>query len=87
MGETSHSIQERGREHWSASTGSNKAKEGSHMAKHVELEHQGEQPKLILRAVQYYKTALARQTGEAVRIRRCGGEGAVSNSRSEFNRC
>ena len=87
VGETSRSIQERGREHWSASTGSNKAKEGSHMAKHVELEHQGEQPKFILRAVQYYKTALARQTGEAVRIRRRGGEGAVLNSRSEFNRC
>ena len=72
VGETSRSIQERGREHWSAATGSNKAREGSHMAKHVEMEHQGEQPNFILRAVQYYKTALARQTGEAVRIRRRG---------------
>ena len=33
-----------------------------------------------MRVVNFYKTALARQTGE-------GGEGAVLSSRNEFNRC
>ena len=70
VGETSRSIQERGREHWAAATGSAKAKEGSHIAKHVDMCHKGEQPSFVLRPVHFYKTALARQTGEAVRIRR-----------------
>ena len=73
VGETSRSIQERGREHWAAATGSAKAKEGSHIAKHVDMCHKGEQPSFVLRPVHFYKTALARQTGEAVRIRRRGG--------------
>ena len=41
----------------------------------------------MLRVVKYHKSALSRQTAEAVRIRRRGGEGAVLNSRAEFNRC
>ena len=49
--------------------------------------HKGEDPLFILRAVSFHKTALSRQTGEAVRIRRRGGEGAVLNSKAEFNRC
>ena len=74
VGETSRSVQERGVEHWAAATGSQKAREGSHIAKHMEQEHRGEEPNFILRAVKFYKTALARQTGEAVRIRRRGGK-------------
>ena len=54
---------------------------------HQELCHPGEEPEFILRAVGFYKTALSRQTAEAVRIGKRGGEGAVLNSRSEFNRC
>ena len=46
VGETSRSIQERGAEHWAAALGSRKAKEGSHMAKHVELAHKGRSPRL-----------------------------------------
>ena len=38
-----------------------------------------------MRVVQFYSSALRRQVGEAVRIRRRGG--SVLNSRSEFNRC
>ena len=87
VGETSRTIQERGREHWAAARGSSKAKEGSHIAKHQEQMHKGEDPLFILRAVSFHKTALSRQTGEAVRIRRRGGEGAVLNSKAEFNRC
>ena len=34
----------------------------------------------------FYKSALSRQTAEAVRIRRRGGEGAVLNSKAEINR-
>ena len=57
------------------------------MAKHVELAHKGEEPTFMLRVVKYHKSALSRQTAEAVRIRRRGGERAVLNSRAEFNRC
>ena len=34
-----------------------------------------------------YRSALSRQVGEAVKIRRRGGEGSVLNSKGEFNRC
>ena len=42
------------------------------MAKHVELVHGGEAPEFTLRVVKYHKSALSRQTAEAVRIRRKG---------------
>ena len=57
------------------------------MAKHVEQVHKGEEPQFMMRVVQFHQSALSRQTAEAVRIRRRGGEGAVLNSRSEFNKC
>ena len=41
----------------------------------------------IMRVVKHYKSALSRQVGEAVRIRRRGGAGMILNSKSEFNRC
>ena len=41
----------------------------------------------VMRMVSRAKTALERQTKEAVRIRRRGGEGAILNSKAEFNRC
>ena len=56
------------------------------MSKHQEMEHEGREPKFILRVVKYHKSALSRQTGEAVRIRRKGREGAVLNSKGESNR-
>ena len=86
VGETSRTIQERLSEHWAAFRGGPKAKEGSHIFKHQQLHHGGNPPNFILKAVEFHKTALARQTGEAVRIQRRGGEGAVLNSRGEFNR-
>ena len=57
------------------------------MAKHVEQIHKGEEPQFMMRVIQFHRSALSRQTAEAVRIRRRGGEGAVLTSRSEFNRC
>ena len=51
------------------------------------MEHKGEDaPNFSLRVVKHYRTALARQVAEAVRIRRRGGEGAILNSRGEFSR-
>ena len=50
-------------------------------------EHGGREPDFDLRAIKYHRTALDRQLGEAVRIRRRGGEGAVLNSKSEYSRC
>ena len=57
------------------------------MWKHRVLHHQGEETPFTLKAVGFFKTALSRQTAEAVRIRRRGGEGAILNSKAEYNRC
>ena len=73
VGETARSIQERSLEHWAAAMGSKKAREGSHMAKHVEQIHKGEEPQFMMRVIQFHRSALSRQTAEAVRIRRRGG--------------
>ena len=84
VGESSRSIQERSIEHWSKyRAGSNK----SHILKHQDMEHEGAAPQFIMRAVSFHRTALSRQIAEAVRIRRRGGEGAILNSKSEYNRC
>ena len=42
---------------------------------------------MMFKVVRFYRTALSRQVGEAIQIRARGGEGAVLNSRGEFNRC
>ena len=44
------------------------------------------EPNFIARAVSYHRTALKRQAGESVRIRRRGGEGCLLESKGEFNR-
>ena len=87
VGETARTIKERAGEHWAAYRGGAKAQEGSHLFKHQQLHHAGESPLFMMRAVGFYKSALSRQTAEAVRIMRRGGDGTVLNSRSEFNRC
>ena len=74
-------------EHWNASKESQKQKEGSHIFKHQQLHHKEAEPDFVLRMVTTHKTALSRQTSEAVRIMRRGGAGAVLNSKAEFNRC
>ena len=88
VGETARTVQERAREHWAAAKGKSKKEvDGSHMWKHMEQYHGGGEPTFIMRVVQFHRSALSRQTGEAVRIMRRGGAGSVLNSRSEFNRC
>jgi len=58
------------------------------MLKHQILVHDGEDPPdFVMRVIKSSKTALERQVGEAVRIRRRGGEGAILNSKSEYLRC
>ena len=85
VGETSRSVKERTQEHWGAYRSRNK---DSHMLKHQELQHGGAAPpKFVMRIVSGARSALERQTKEAVRIRRRGGEGAILNSKAEFNRC
>ena len=84
VGESSRSIFERSREHWrDFKCGSDK----SHILRHQGATHPGEEPRFIMRTVKYYRTALSRQIGEAVRIARRGGAGAILNSKSEFDRC
>ena len=84
IGETSHSLQERGAQHWG---GWKRKVPQNHMVYHQNMEHGGEPPKFILRPVSFFKSALTRQIAEAVRIRRRGGEGSILNSKSEYNRC
>ena len=75
---------ERTREHWADFRG---GEADSHIFKHQSLLPQGsKEPQFIMRAVSFHKSALDRQVSEGVRIRRRGGEGAVLNSKSEFNR-
>ena len=85
VGESSRTLYERSREHqkdWES------RKEKSHIAKHQGAAHkEGEEPDFIIKPVRFYKTALSRQIGEAVRIRRRGGAGAILNSKSEYSRC
>ena len=40
-----------------------------------------------MKTVRLFKTTLSRQIGEAVRIMKRGGAGAILNSKSEFDRC
>ena len=75
-GVTSRTIFERANEHWGAARGSKAAGDKSHIAKHQELIHDGPEPNFMMRVVKFHNTALSRQTGEAVRIRRRVGEGA-----------
>ena len=71
------------REHWGANE---KKKEDSHMVRHHLNEHGGgEEPKFMARIVQYHKSAPSRQLGEAVRIRRRGGQGSILNRKSEYD--
>ena len=84
VGESSRTLYERGKEHhkdWESK------KERSHILKHQGATHPGEEPDFVLRPVRYYRTALSRQVGEAVRIRRRGGAGSILNSKAEFDRC
>ena len=70
VGETSRSIFERSKEHWE---GARKGAENNHMVKHLKMVHEEEQePKFVMKVIKHYKTALARQIAEAVRIRRRG---------------
>ena len=84
VGETSRSIAERSREHWALYK---KRGEDSHMVKHQDIVHGGEQAEFMMRVVGSYRSALGRQVSEAIRIRRRGGLGNILNSKSEYNRC
>ena len=82
VGETARSVQERAREHWDAFKSKDK---DSHIYKHWVLHHNSEgEPQFTMKVVQYHRSALSRQVGEATRIRR---RGLTLNSKSEFNRC
>ena len=85
VGETARSLQERSREHIAdlEARSSN-----SHMWKHQEESHGGsKEARFVFKIVETPKSALSRQIGEAIRIRRRGGEGGILNARGEYNRC
>ena len=83
VGETSRSIAERSKEHWSSYKGGH---EDSHINKHQLMEHNAAPPDFVMRVVGSYRSALSRQVMEAVQIRRRGGAGQILNSKAEYNR-
>ena len=85
VGETARSLQERSKEHI-ADLESRSSK--SHMWKHQQQSHGGSSDaKFVFKIVEAPKSALSRQIGEAIRIRRRGGEGGILNAKGEYNRC
>ena len=83
MGESSRSVQERGKKHNDAAR---RGEEKSHMVRHSRMEHGERASRFVLKVVSYHPTAIERQVKEAVRIRRRGGAGNILNSKAEFNR-
>ena len=89
IGESHRSLSERIGEHWEQYRKGGAEAEHNHIHKHMRLHHEElpvEQAKFAIKPVRYFTSALKRQVAEAVRIRR-RGEGAVLNSKSEYNRC
>ena len=83
VGESARTSYERGREHLDDYK---KAKEDSHMEKHAQTEHLGEEkPEFAMKVVKYHFNAFSRQIHEAVRIRRRAG--VTLNSKGQYNRC
>ena len=70
VGETARSVQERALEHWA----SFKNKESdSRIYKHWVLHHNSVgEPKFIMKIVQFHRSALSSQVGEAIRLFRRG---------------
>ena len=84
VGETARSVMERLKEHWDDFRS---RKPDSHILKHWVLQHQSKgTPKYMMKVVQFHRSALSRQVGEAIRIQRRGGEMTL-NSKTEYNRC
>ena len=85
VGETARSLHERAKEHLSDFGAK---KKGSHIWRH-QLEHHGgsQEHAFLFRIVETPRNALSRQIGEAVKISRRGGEGAILNAKGEYNRC
>ena len=84
IGESSRSAFQRGKEHMADIKAGKKAHP---INIHFSEVHEGKEQEVIMRTLTTPQTALARQVAEAVRIRRRGREGAILNSRGEFNRC
>ena len=83
VGESSRTSFERGKEH---QEDYRKMTEDSHMCKHAENEHHGqEKPSFAMKVVKTHFGAFARQVHEAVRIRR--KEAIILNSKGEYSRC
>ena len=71
VGEMSRTVYERSKEHWA---GWRTKSSNNHILKHHQVHHGGQgEPAFIMKVVGYYRTALARQVAEGVRIRRRGG--------------
>ena len=78
VGESSRSLAERTENHWKGFSAGNT---DNHILKHHQLHHGGVgTPNFVMKMVKQYPSALRRQVGEAVRIRRRGP--AVLNSQS-----
>ena len=93
IGETSRSLFKRQKEHIEDCLSSGSVK--SHMKNHWAESHQAESGRLEtidqvaeayeVKIVEKFKTALQRQIGEAIHIRRA--QGTLFNDKEEYNRC
>ena len=81
VGESARSVAERSKEHWGDYK---KGKEETHMYTHWKQAHGNEDPPVFnFKVVKSFKSALARQVAEAVRIQQ---RGAVLNIKGVYNR-
>ena len=87
LGESARTSYERGLEHLRAY---NSLKEDSHMTKHWQEDHQGEErPEFKMRVARKHTSALVRQVHEAVIIEMATENEDINvlNSKGEYNRC
>ena len=83
VGESARSAAERMEEHLDDAICGRK---DSHIHKHWVKKHNGRQTRFSFQVLKFFKSALERQVGEAVRIMKTGAK-RILNSRGEFNRC
>ena len=82
IGETGRSVYERGKEH---SKDREKWEKGSHMLKHIVLEHEGEEESSIefrMKIVRTHRSSFERQIYEGIRIQRERKEHDILNSKT-----
>ena len=81
MYQACRSVHDRAKEHWKDFR---RGCKDSHILKHWVLHHNSVgEPRFVMKVVQYHRSALSRQVGEAIRIHR---RGLTLSSKGGYNR-